>query len=85
MGMTLREDNQLNDPLGLTRAPDGHLIVANGGNGNLVEVTPKGQQIATKAVDTGAVHRRAGVTCLESWRFRAKSILWTTERTQWMR
>ena len=53
MGLTLTEGNQLNDPLGLSRAPDGHLIVANGGNGNLVEVTPKGQQIATKTVDTG--------------------------------
>ena len=53
VGMTLTEGHQLNDPLGLTRAPDGHLIVANGGNGNLVEVTRKGQQIATKVVDMG--------------------------------
>lgn len=52
-GMTLTEGKELNDPLGLTRAPNGDLIAANGGNGNLVEVTPKGQQIATKTVDTG--------------------------------
>lgn len=52
-GMTLTQGMELNDPLGLTLAPNGHLIAANGGNGNLVEVTPKGQQIATKTVDTG--------------------------------
>ena len=52
-GMTLTEGKELNDPLGLTRAPNGDLIVANGENGNLVEVTPMGQQIATKTVDTG--------------------------------
>jgi DNA-binding beta-propeller fold protein YncE len=52
-GMTLTSGKELNDPLGLTRAPNGDLIAANGGNGNLVEVTPAGQQIATKTVDTG--------------------------------
>jgi len=52
-GFTLSQGKALVDPLGLTIAPNGDLIAANGGNGNLVEVTPKGQQIATKQVDTG--------------------------------
>ena len=52
-GMTLTAGKTLVDPLGLTIAANGDLIAANGGNGNLVEVTPKGRQIATKTVDTG--------------------------------
>ena len=52
-GVTLTAGKELNDPLGLTRAPNGDLIAANGGNGNLVEVTQTGKQIATKTVDTG--------------------------------
>jgi len=42
----------LNDPLGLAIAPDGHIITANGGDGNLVETTPAGSQIAVTTVET---------------------------------
>jgi hypothetical protein len=52
-GVTISQGKALVDPLDLTIAPNGDLIAANGGNGNLVEVTPTGQQIATKLVDTG--------------------------------
>jgi DNA-binding beta-propeller fold protein YncE len=51
-GSTLTIDGSLNDPLGLTMAPNGDLIAANGDDGNLVEVTPSGNQIATKLVDS---------------------------------
>jgi len=51
-GNTLSHGGKLNDPLGLTRAPNGHLIAANGADGNLVEVTPGGAQVATKLVDS---------------------------------
>lgn len=50
-GITLSQGGALSDPLGLTLAPNGNVIVANGGNGTLLEVTPAGQQIAIK---TGA-------------------------------
>jgi hypothetical protein len=50
-GRTLSERGMLNDPLGLTIAPNGDLIAANGNNGNLVEVTASGHQVATKLVD----------------------------------
>lgn len=36
----------LNAPLGMTLAPNGDLIVVNGNNGNAVEITPSGKQIA---------------------------------------
>jgi hypothetical protein len=42
----------LNAPLGLTIAPNGHIITANGGDGDLVETTPAGSQVAVKAVET---------------------------------
>ena len=54
-GQTVSMGLALNGPLGLTFAPGGDLIAANGGDGNLVEVTPSGNQVATKTVDsTGA-------------------------------
>jgi hypothetical protein len=40
----------LHAPLGMTIAPNGDLIVVNGGNGNAVEITPAGKQILTKTL-----------------------------------
>jgi hypothetical protein len=42
----------LNDPLGLAMAPNGDILTANGGDGNLVESTPSGDQVAVKMLDT---------------------------------
>ena len=50
-GKTVSRGGFLNDPLGLTLAPNGDLIAANGNDGNLVEVTPRGKQVAEKLVD----------------------------------
>jgi hypothetical protein len=50
-GRTVSENGALNGPLGLTIAPDGHIILANAGDGNLVEVTPAGTQVAVKLVE----------------------------------
>jgi hypothetical protein len=33
-------------PLGLTMAPDGDIVALNGNDGNAVEVTPQGRQVA---------------------------------------
>jgi hypothetical protein len=41
----------LNDPLGLTVAPDGHIITVNGNDGFATEITPQGAQIAKKLLD----------------------------------
>jgi hypothetical protein len=40
----------LDAPLGMTLAPNGDLIVVNGNNGNAVEVTPAGHQLATRTL-----------------------------------
>ncbi len=42
----------LNGPLGLTIAPNGDVLTVNGGDGNLVETTPAGSQVAQFTLDT---------------------------------
>lgn len=50
-GITVRSGGALNAPLGMTLAPNGHILTANGNDGLVVETTPGGDQVAT--VDTG--------------------------------
>jgi len=49
-GKTVSKDNNLNDPLGLAIAPNGHIVTANGGNGQIVETTPGGHQVAARTL-----------------------------------
>jgi len=51
-GTTVSAGGALNDPLGLAMAPNGDILTANGGDGNLVETTPAGSQVAVKMLDT---------------------------------
>jgi hypothetical protein len=55
-GLTVSANGALNDPLGLAIAPNGDVLTANGNDGNAVETTPSGAQIAVKTLDaqTGA-------------------------------
>ena len=41
----------LNGPLGLAIAPNGDILTVNADDGNMVETTPAGTQVAVKAVD----------------------------------
>jgi hypothetical protein len=50
-GNTVSLNGALNSPLGLTIAPNGDILTVNGGDGNIVETTPHGSQIATKQLD----------------------------------
>ena len=47
---TLSAGGALDAPLGMTLAPNGDLIAVNGNNGNAVEITPAGRQLATKTL-----------------------------------
>ncbi len=51
-GITVTSGGELSSPLGMTLAPDGNILTANGGNGNIVETTPFGFQFPP--LDTGA-------------------------------
>jgi hypothetical protein len=42
----------LNQPLGLELAPNGDLLSTNAGNGNIIETTPTGKQVAVRTLDT---------------------------------
>ena len=50
-GQTVFEGMPLNAPLGMTLAPNGDILTANGGDGNIVETTPGGSSVATVAAD----------------------------------
>jgi hypothetical protein len=51
-GVLVSSGGFLSDPLGMAIAPNGDILSANGGNGNLVETTPTGAQVAVKMLDT---------------------------------
>jgi sugar lactone lactonase YvrE len=51
-GRVVSTGNHLVDPLGMTVSRNGDIITVNGGDGNAVETTPGGAQIATATLDT---------------------------------
>jgi hypothetical protein len=50
-GITLSVEGDLRGPLGLAIAPNGDIVTANAGDGNIVETTPTGKQVAVVAGD----------------------------------
>jgi hypothetical protein len=55
-GIAITSGGHLSQPLGLEIAPNGDIITTNAGDGNIVETTPAGHQVAVAAGDakTGA-------------------------------
>lgn len=55
-GTTVTSGGKLRSPLGLALAPNGDILTANAGNGNIVETTPAGKQLLARTADkeTGA-------------------------------
>jgi hypothetical protein len=51
-GLTVAKGGYLNNPLGLTLAPNGDILAANANDGNIVETTPIGAEF--QPFDTGA-------------------------------
>jgi hypothetical protein len=51
-GETVTAGGALNNPLGLAVAPNGDILTVNSNDGNLVETSPFGTQVATTALDT---------------------------------
>jgi sugar lactone lactonase YvrE len=54
-GWTVSKNVDLNGPLGMTLAPNGDILTANGDDGNIVETTPGGTQtdVAADSVNGG--------------------------------
>jgi hypothetical protein len=61
-GLTVSANGAINTPLGLTIAPNGDIIVANAGDGNLVEITPNGNQVGVKTVEPAGAGTLFGLT-----------------------
>jgi DNA-binding beta-propeller fold protein YncE len=59
-GRTLTAGGSLNAPLGLIVTPGGELLTVNGGDGNIIEISPGGVQRAKKLLDTVGSPEGAG-------------------------
>jgi hypothetical protein len=59
---TLSSGGGLDAPEGMVLVADGDLIVVNGNNGNAVEITPAGKQIATQALVKNGAGDLIGLT-----------------------
>ena len=59
-GNDVTVNGAINDPLGLTLAPNGDILTANGNDGRIVETTPGGTQVAKKLVDSSGTPPGAG-------------------------
>jgi len=51
-GTTVSGGGHLKQPLGLALTPSGNILTTNAGDGNLVETTPAGKQVAVRTADT---------------------------------
>jgi DNA-binding beta-propeller fold protein YncE len=59
-GFTVSRGHHLNGELGLVIAPNGNILTVNSGDGNLVEITPFGFQIAVRTLDSSGSPPGAG-------------------------
>ncbi len=60
-GSTVSKGGALNDPLGLSLAPNGDIVTANGNDGNLVDTNPTAhRQVAVVSVDNSGSPPGAG-------------------------
>lgn len=59
-GFTVTQGRHLAGELGLALAPNGDILAVNADNGNLVEVTPSGSQIAVRQLDRSGSPPGAG-------------------------
>jgi hypothetical protein len=59
-GRTVSEGGALNGELGLAIAPDGDILTVNGGNPDIVEITPAGTQVAVQNIDLSTPGGAAG-------------------------
>jgi hypothetical protein len=59
---TVASGGELNSPLGMTLAPNGDILTANAGDGNIVETTPAGVQTEISADATNGAGALFGLT-----------------------
>ena len=80
-GETVSENGALNGPLGLAIAPNGNVLTVNSGDGNLVETTPSGTQVAVKLLDSTGSPPGAGALFGLAVAPRGKGIYYVDDNT----
>ncbi|MFE5120275.1 hypothetical protein [Streptomyces sp. NPDC056669] len=60
IGRVVSTDQHLNGPLGLAITPKGNILTVNSGDGNIVETTPRGAQVAVRTLDSSGTPPGAG-------------------------
>jgi hypothetical protein len=60
LGRVVTEGGSLNGPLGLAVAPGGDILTVNAGDGNIVETTGTGRQVAVKQINNEGTPPGAG-------------------------
>ncbi len=80
-GHTVSANGALNGPLGLAIAPNGDILVANSGDGNLVETTPGGSQVAIKTVEPAGAGTLFGLAIAPN----AKGVYFVDDGTNQLR
>ncbi len=59
-GVDVSANGALMGPLGVALAPNGDILTVNAGDGNIVETTPRGAQVATETLDSSGAPPGAG-------------------------
>jgi hypothetical protein len=59
---TIAAGGALNEPLGMTLAPNGDIVIVNGNDGNAVEFSPAGKQLFTKTLIKNGAGDLFGIT-----------------------
>jgi hypothetical protein len=80
-GADVSENGALMSPLGLTLAPNGDILTVNGGDGNAVETTPSGNQVATEMLDSSGAPPGAGALFGLAVAPNAKSLYFVDDAT----
>ncbi|MBV2154877.1 hypothetical protein RZ50_018775 [Kitasatospora sp. SUK 42] len=60
IGRVVSSGGALNGPLGMAITPRGDILTVNGGDGNIVETTPAGRQVAVKQINNEGTPPGAG-------------------------
>jgi hypothetical protein len=80
-GKTVTSGDFLMGPLGLTLAPNGDLLSTNGGNGQMVETTPAGDQIEWPSLDFSGSPPGAGALFGLAVKANAKGVYFVDDAT----
>ncbi len=83
-GADVTSNGALNGPLGLALAPNGDILTVNSGDGNAVETSRTGTQVATKMLDSSGTPPGAGALFGLAVAPNAKSLYFVDDATNFL-